>query len=91
MNIYDSAHIRFLLQTKRYFLIYLLSVKRHYYMPNTNDIVRLKYTAMNHHSNKDNSNDDDDSEICFKKKKFAQENVIYLLSRSCALFHNCLS
>ena len=51
----------------------------------------LKYTAMNHNSNKDNSNDDDDSEICFKKKKFAQENVIYLLSRSCALFHNCLS
>ena len=46
---------------------------------------------MNHNSNKDDFNDDDDSEICFKKKKFAQENVIYLLSRSCALFHNCLS
>ena len=26
-----------------------------------------------------------------RKKKFAQENVIYLFSRSCALFHNCLS
>ena len=47
---------------------------------------------MNYKSNKDDSNDDDDdSEICFKEKKFAQENVIYLFSRSCALFHNCLS
>ena len=46
---------------------------------------------MNHNSNKYDFNDDDDSKICFEKEKFAQENVIYLFSRSCALFHNCLS